>query len=60
MENTGNTQQKISKNTKCGMVEKFAVWIILGRVAEWSKALDSKSSVRPRRTVGSNPTSSAL
>ena len=30
----------------------------LGEVAEWTKAVDSKSIVR-RRTVGSNPTLSA-
>ena len=30
-----------------------------GKVAEWSNALDSKSSVRLWRTVGSNPTLSA-
>ena len=30
-----------------------------GKVAEWSNALDSKSSVRLYRTVGSNPTLSA-
>src|SRR5690606_19654247 len=30
-----------------------------GGMAEWSKALDSKSSVRFSRTVGSNPTPSA-
>lgn len=31
-----------------------------GKVAEWSNALDSKSSVRLWRTVGSNPTLSAI
>ena len=31
-----------------------------GEVAEWSNALDSKSSVRLWRTVGSNPTLSAM
>ena len=30
-----------------------------GEVSEWSKELDSKSSVRFSRTVGSNPTLSA-
>ncbi len=32
---------------------------VSGEVAEWSNALDSKSSVRFQRTVGSNPTLSA-
>ena len=31
----------------------------IGEVSEWSKVLDSKSSVR-QRTVGSNPTLSAM
>ena len=31
-----------------------------GEVAEWSNARDSKSRVRFQRTVGSNPTLSAI
>jgi hypothetical protein len=36
----------------------FLFFVFLGRLAEWSNALDLKSSV-PQGTVGSNPTSSA-
>lgn len=41
------------------VVQDAAKTTVAGEVAEWSNALDSKSSVRLYRTVGSNPTLSA-